>query len=327
MSSDGRSLTHKTGISTEPEPVVDNEEEPAEKRMKLEHVENDKQTNGENETICSTENEETEASTLSKRQLKKLRKKEKWLAYKPLKRAKEKERLKEKKLQARLNNVKLGPSRKELKHSKMSQSNCTVRVAIDLSFDELMNGKEIGKCIKQLLRCYSLNRRAKNPMQFYVTSFNGKSKEEMEKHSGYMNWDVNFLSESYSDVFESKDVVYLTSESDNVISTLEGDKVYIIGGLVDHNSHKGLCHRLAQEKGVSHGQLPIGEFLEMKSRKVLTIDHVFEILLAVTAGQSWKEAFLQVLPSRKGAVEKTGGDEDDAVEQCDSKDTSTNSDT
>lgn len=56
-------------------------------------------------------------------------------------RAKEKLKLKQKKLDARLNSIKLGPSRKELKHSKMSKSNCKVRVAIDLSFDELMNDK------------------------------------------------------------------------------------------------------------------------------------------------------------------------------------------
>ena len=56
-------------------------------------------------------------------------------------RAKEKEKLKQKKLDARVNNLKLGPSRKELKHSKMCKSSCKIRVAIDLSFDELMNDK------------------------------------------------------------------------------------------------------------------------------------------------------------------------------------------
>jgi tRNA (guanine9-N1)-methyltransferase len=49
---------------------------------------------------------------------------------------------------------------------------------------------------------------------------------------------VNFHSESYADIFESKDLLYLTSDSDNIISSLQGDKVYVIGGLVDHNLYK-----------------------------------------------------------------------------------------
>lgn len=58
------------------------------------------------------------------------------------------------------------------------------------------------------------------------------------------------------------------------------------------------------EQHIQHGRLPIGEHLDMKSRKVLAINHVFEIILHVCNGMSWKDAMLQVLPQRKGAVAK-----------------------
>ncbi|XP_034247642.1 tRNA methyltransferase 10 homolog A isoform X2 [Thrips palmi] len=226
---------------------------------------------------------------LSKRMQRKIRKREQWLANLPAKRAKEREKYKLKRQAARANNEVL-PSRKKLKECTMANSSCKVR--------------DIGKCVKQMMRCYTLNRRTENPMQLYFTSFNGKSEQEMNKNNGYMNWDVHFEKNAYTDVFSKDEIIYLSSESDNIISDLDDTKVYIIGGLVDHNAHKGLCHRLAEEKKIAHAQLPISEFLDLKSRKVLTIDHVFEILLGVSQGLSWKDAFLKVLPQRKGAIVK-----------------------
>lgn len=64
------------------------------------------------------------------------------------------------------------------------------------------------------------------------------------------------------------------------------------------------------ERGICHARLPIDEFIEMKTRKVLTVDHVFDILAGSSAGKSWKDAFLRVLPARKGAEEKR--EEEDA---------------
>ena len=52
----------------------------------------------------------------------------------------------------------------------------------------------------------------------------------------------------------------------------------------------------------------------MKTRKVLTIDHVFKIVGAVADGTGWAEAIMAVLPVRKGAKEKKVG-EDEAVKE------------
>ena len=92
------------------------------------------------------------------------------------------------------------------------------------------------------------------------------------------------------------------------MDTIEHGKYYVIGGLVDHNAHKGHCHKLATEKLVQTMRLPISEHIDMKTRHVLTINHVFEILLAKEQGKEWKEALREAIPQRKGVQ---GKDEDE----------------
>nr|CAG4642025.1 EOG090X0D3U [Eurycercus lamellatus] len=248
-----------------------------------------------------------EPENLSKSARKRLEKKKIWEKNKLERRAKEREKRKKRKLENPAPST--APSRKKLKETTMAKSSCKTGVVIDLSFDHLMDEKNLAKCIKQVSRCYSVNRRAENPVQFHVCSLEGQSLVEITKHQGYINWDVNFHEKDFTEVFAKENIVYLTAESDNVIEKVEDDKVYIIGGLVDHNSQKGLCHRLAIEKGFHHARLPISENIDLKTRRVLTIDHVFNIMVNICNGQSWKEALLNVLPARKGAKEKSA-DED-----------------
>lgn len=85
----------------------------------------------------------TEISKLTKRQLKKYKKCLKYQEAKKEKRAKERIKAKEKRKQAKLNNIDLGPSRKELKQARMELSACKIGVCIDLSFDDLMIDKVI----------------------------------------------------------------------------------------------------------------------------------------------------------------------------------------
>jgi len=86
MLSSKRSPTpDKEGLSVEPELRKDVAEEPAEKKMRTENLDKNG-TATFNAGAASLDCMEDEMSTISKRQLKKLRKKEKWLAYRPIKR-------------------------------------------------------------------------------------------------------------------------------------------------------------------------------------------------------------------------------------------------
>lgn len=96
-------------------------------------------------------------------------------------------------------------------------------------------------------------------------------------------------------------IVYLTSDSPDTLTTLSPNTSYIIGGIVDKNRHKGLCYKRACELGIPTAKLPIGEYMTMQSRSVLAINHVVEIMLKWLEKGDWGEAFLAVIPKRKEA--------------------------
>ncbi|KAK0426317.1 hypothetical protein QR680_009643 [Steinernema hermaphroditum] len=252
------------------------------------------------------------AAPISKKQLKKMQKREKFLEHRKEKRKIEKERRKAKRQEMRESGVPL-PKKKPC--YSMASSKCKQAIAVDMGYSEYMNAKAISATIAQLAFCYSANRHAENPMQFSIVNFTGACREAFEKSETTNNWDVDITSDDVSQALPAKKVVYLTSESDNVLEELDENCVYVIGGIVDHNAHKGLSYRIAQEKGFGHARLPISEFIKLTTRKVLTINHVFEILLRYTQSKDWKDAFLTVIPARKGVSvneDKKDGDESES---------------
>lgn len=162
-----------------------------------------------------------------------------------------------------------------------------------------------------------------------------------ERVDGFERLPLDRTTHHYSECFDKDDIIYLTAESSEVIYTLDPSKVYIIGGIVDHNRMKGHCHELATQAGIRTARLPIQEYLINDKRTVITVNQVFEILLKAQQHQQqptqpasdsstsvdWPTILKEVLPSRsqwkerettKGATgdSKPGGlkeaDENDA---------------
>lgn len=119
----------------------------------------------------------------------------------------------------------------------------------------------------------------------------------------------------YSEVFELDKLVYLTADSPNVIEEIDHTKIYIVGGIVDHNrlkvleifvviSHlKHITLNKATAQNIATAQLPIGKYLHLNSRKVLTVNQIVEILLNYDVTKNWETAFLKTIPQRKLQVD------------------------
>lgn len=233
------------------------------------------------EEQVTANNEADRSEILSKRAQKKILKLAKYEEIKKLRRQKEREKQKEKrKAEAALGIPGPNKRRKTLKNNKMDESSNTVRVAIDFGYDELMSDKDMAKCAKQLLWVYTENRKSSTPIRLHYTGIreDSKIKQALDRNDGYLNWDVKMHPESYLDIFDHDSIVYLTSESENVLTEIDPNAVYIIGGLVDHNHHKGLSYERAEQKQLKTARLPLSEHITIKTRTVLTIVHGKQII-------------------------------------------------
>jgi tRNA (guanine9-N1)-methyltransferase len=245
---------------------------------------------------------------------------------------------------------KMPPSRLP-RHFAGNGTQVPITVIFDCDFEDLMFDHELKSLGLQITRCYSDNRKAQYRTHLALSSFGGKMKERFDgilaqqytswkgfrffeedfvavaekskewmtgaeggKVAGAMVQDKEENGQTLEDATEEGEIIYLSSESDNVLTHLKPNSIYIIGGLVDKNRHKGICHKRAVARGIKTAKLPIKEYLEMRDRQVLVTNHVLEILLKWMEFGDWGKAFMEVMPKRKGGKLREDGGDDEASE-------------
>ena len=205
---------------------------------------------------------------------------------------------------------------------------------IDCSFDELMTDRQSVSLAQQLQLCYASTKRsakesvsqharsqhegtAQDPeaqaraasapgvsaLRLHWSSYGGRVARHVRRMQGSAGWSVKRGAESYLEHYDCSRLVYLSADAEECLDEVDPNAVYVIGGIVDRNRHKGLTRERAEAAGVRCLRLPIAEHVHTdpthEERRVLAVNHVFEMLMRRAEGAGWSSAIEAAMPKRK----------------------------
>ncbi|XP_076829271.1 tRNA methyltransferase 10 homolog B [Brachyhypopomus gauderio] len=185
------------------------------------------------------------------------------------------------------------------------------QLCVDLSMTDCMSHKEISRLASQIRRLYGSNKNALQPFHLFLTDMREDSllhRECVRMNDGFLNYLMDVTEKSWTDLFPSEDVIYLTPDASEALEQVDRGKVYILGGLVDESIQKRISYTRAQGLGVCTARLPIDEYMVKRANpknfhsKILSINQVFDILLTYRDTASWSKALTAGFPPGKGYV-------------------------
>lgn len=207
----------------------------------------------------------------------------------------------------------------------LNMCSANFHVVLDCQWESEHTDSSLKSLTQQIMFCYGHNRSHQRPAIIHISNLGSRATENLKKLK-YENWvgvTTSANDYTFNDLYSierepnKKQLVYLTSDGDETLTTLRPDEAYIIGGIVDRNRLKGITYQKAKQQGIRTARLPIKEYFSLSATHVLTVNHVFEILLAFSVCENWAETLQQVLPKRKEA--KVNCEKSEEVEATESK--------
>lgn len=157
------------------------------------------------------------------------------------------------------------------------------KLCLDLSMTDCMSHKEISRLACQIRRLYGSNRKAARPFHIVLTDVQEGGllyQECLRMNDGFLNYVMDLKTGSCAEVFPLESLIYLTPDAEEALSSVDPEKVYILGGLVDESIQNKISYLKAKACGISTARLPIDEFMVKNSNpknfhsKILAINQV-----------------------------------------------------
>ena len=166
----------------------------------------------------------------------------------------------------------------------------------------------------QLKRVYGANKASPKPfhLHFFGLKADGRILRKCcDKNTGFLDYSLTFDSRPVVDAFKDNAgrVVYLSPDAADEMEGLDPTSIYIIGGLVDDSVQSRVSLDYAREAGLRTARLPIQRYMRRRcsaesrgGKQILTINQVFDILLAFYETADWRLALSRGVPPRTGFV-------------------------
>lgn len=168
--------------------------------------------------------------------------------------------------------------------------------------------------------------------KFYITENERIEEEKLEKEreeyikqqlelkknenkEGEGEVEVNEISD-LPPVINRRQLIYLTADGEETLTSLDPHHAYIIGGIVDRNRLKNITYQKAKSQGLRTARLPLSEYVDLHGHTpVLTVNIVVEILMKWQETKCWKTSFESCLPKRKEVLKEHEKNDDKNKEE------------
>ncbi|CDF33817.1 unnamed protein product [Chondrus crispus] len=225
----------------------------------------------------------------------------------------------ERAIQERAAAMKAGRAEEREKRAKVKdalQNRTRYSVCIDLGWNDQMFEKEQRSLARQLAYSYNALRKCVEsdmvPLSMSIAGIDDVIKPVLSfSAQGWETWPVKLSENSLLETHEKEKMVYLTHDAEDVLQTMDPDAIYVVGGIVDRNRLRCATMDKATRLGIKTARLNLDRNISLQhGTPVLTVNHCVEILVNAANGMSWRDAYLKVLPVRKGISTAKSSDHD-----------------
>ncbi|KRY27435.1 Mitochondrial ribonuclease P protein 1 -like protein, partial [Trichinella spiralis] len=185
------------------------------------------------------------------------------------------------------------------------------KIVFDMGFLSELSPIETDLTWIQLREAYYVNRNHHTPFAVHLTdcNFHHPSWSESQRYfmGGLPTYMLDMDSENFTKLYDPRQLVYLSPDARKMLDSVEPDKVYIIGAMVDKPNKTNCTLGKAKQFNIAAAKLPIDKYVKWEcGSKSLTLNQVLSILLEVNSnGGDWAAAFLKHVPKRKLVAKDT----------------------